>query len=245
MNKIYVIGIGPGFEENMTGQAIKAIQRSDSIVGYKTYIDLIRPLLEGKEVVENGMTREVERCRKAIELAKENKVVSVVSSGDPGVYGMAGLILEILTKEHTLSEFDVTVVPGVTSANAGAAILGAPLMHDYVTISLSDLMTDWALIEKRIHCAGQGDFGVVFYNPKSKSRPDYLNKAREILLQYKSPETVVGIVKNAFREGQFHQIATLEALDRLEVDMFTTVFVGNSATYEKDGYMITPRGYEL
>lgn len=245
MNKIFVIGIGPGFEQNMTGQAVEAIRSSDSIVGYKTYVELIRPLTEGKEVVENGMTREVERCRKAIELAKEHKVVSVVSSGDPGVYGMAGLILEILTKEHTLSEFDVTVVPGVTSANAGAAILGAPLMHDYVTISLSDLMTDWSLIEKRIHCAGQGDFGVVFYNPKSKSRPEYLNKAQEILLQYKSPETVVGVVKNAFREGQSHQISTLGVLDQLNVDMFTTVFVGNSATYEKDGYMITPRGYEL
>lgn len=245
MYKINVIGIGPGFEENMTAQAVEAIKGSQAIVGYKTYMKLIEPLTEGKELVENGMTREVERCRKAIEIAKEGKEVSVVSSGDPGVYGMAGLILEILAKEHHLADFDVTVVPGMTSANAGAAILGAPLMHDYVTISLSDLMTEWSVIEKRIHCAGQGDFGVVFYNPKSKSRPEYLNMAQKILLEYKSPDTVVGIVKNAFREGQSHQIATLGVLDQLDVDMFTTVFVGNKATYEKDGYMITPRGYSL
>jgi precorrin-3B C17-methyltransferase len=245
MYKINVIGIGPGFEDNMTGQAIKALQEAQVVVGYKTYMDLIRPLIIGKETVENGMTREVARCRAAIELALENKVVSVVSSGDPGVYGMAGLILEILTKEQDLSSFDVQIVPGVTSANAGAAILGSPLMHDYVTISLSDLMTEWSLIEKRIHCAGEGDFGVVFYNPKSKSRPDYLNQAQQILLKYKSPDTVVGIVKNAFRDGQTHQISTLGNLHELEVDMFTTVFIGNTVTYEKDGYMITPRGYQL
>ncbi|QSX08819.1 precorrin-3B C(17)-methyltransferase [Alkalibacter rhizosphaerae] len=245
MYKINVIGIGPGFEENMTGQAIQAIKDSQVVVGYKTYMELIRPLTVGKEIVENGMTREVERCKKAIELAMKNKVVSVVSSGDPGVYGMAGLILEILAKEHDLSKFDVAIIPGVTSANAGAAILGSPLMHDYVTISLSDLMTDWSLIEKRIHCAGQGDFGVVFYNPKSKSRPDYLNKAQEILLQYKSADTIVGIVKNAFRDGQIHQISTLGVLDQLDVDMFTTVFIGNSATYVENGHMITPRGYQI
>lgn len=245
MYKINIVGIGPGFEENMTKQAVEAIQSSHAVVGYKTYMELIKNLTQGKVLVENGMTREVERCRKAIELAREDKVVSVVSSGDPGVYGMAGLILEILRKESQLADFDVRVIPGVTSANAGAAILGAPLMHDYVTISLSDLMTDWSVIEKRIHCAGQGDFGVVFYNPKSKKRPEYLNKAQKILLEYKSPDTVVGIVKNAFREGQIHQISTLGVLDQLDVDMFTTVFIGNSATYEKDGYMITPRGYTL
>ncbi|MBF7097177.1 precorrin-3B C(17)-methyltransferase [Alkalibacter mobilis] len=245
MFKINVIGIGPGYKENMTGQAIEAINKSDVIVGYKTYIKLIENFLGGKEVVENGMKKEVDRCKRAIQISMENKEVSVVSSGDPGVYGMAGLILEILSKEHDIKQFDVRIIPGVTSSNAGGAILGAPLMHDYVTISLSDCLTEWNKIEKRIHCAGEGDFSVVIYNPKSKSRPDYLNKTQEILLDYKRPDTVVGIVKNAFREGQQTKITTLEKLHEAEVDMFTTVFIGNDSTYEHEGYMITPRGYSV
>ncbi|NTW73213.1 MAG: precorrin-3B C(17)-methyltransferase, partial [Eubacteriaceae bacterium] len=185
MYKINVIGIGPGQKENMTFEAVKAIEESDVVAGYKTYIELIRDMLQDKEVVENGMTREVDRCKAAIKLAMENKTVSVVSSGDPGVYGMAGLILEILSKEHNIEEFDVNIVPGVTAANAGGAILGAPLMHDYVTISLSDCLTSWATIENRLHCAGKGDFCVVIYNPKSKSRQKYIGMAQDILLNYK------------------------------------------------------------
>ena len=245
MNKLYVVGIGPGNRESMTFSAVDALKDSNIIVGYNTYIDLIKDLIEGKEVVSNGMRKEVDRCKEAIELASKGNTVSVVSSGDAGVYGMAGLILEIISKEYSMSDFDVQIIPGVTAGNSSASILGAPLMHDYVTISLSDWLTEWDTIENRIHCAGKGDFIVVIYNPKSKSRTEYINKTQEILLQYKSPDTPVGVVRSAFREDQSVQISTLGQLSNCDVDMFSTVIIGNSKTYIDGKYIITPRGYSI
>lgn len=245
MNKLYVVGIGPGNRENMTFSAVNALKESNIIVGYSTYIDLIEDLIGGKEIVSNGMRKEVDRCKEAIELASKGNTVSVVSSGDAGVYGMAGLILEIISQEYTMADFDVQIIPGVTAGNSSAAILGAPLMHDYVTISLSDWLTKWETIENRLHCAGKGDFIVVLYNPKSKSRTEYIKKAQEILLEYKSPQTPVGIVKSAFREDQESQITTLEQMPDCDIDMFSTVIIGNSKTFVDGKYIITPRGYSI
>ena len=245
MNKLYVVGIGPGDRENMTFSAVNALKDSNIIVGYNTYINLIEDLIEGKEIVKNGMRKEVDRCKEAILLASKGNTVSVVSSGDAGVYGMAGLILEIISKDYNLSDFDVQIIPGVTAGNSSAAILGAPLMHDYVTISLSDWLTKWEVIENRIHCAGKGVFIVVLYNPKRKSRTEYINKTQEILLQYKSPDTPVGIVRSAYREDQNVQISTLAELPNCDVDMFSTVIIGNSRTYTEGKYIITPRGYSI
>ncbi|MPW26288.1 precorrin-3B C(17)-methyltransferase [Alkalibaculum sp. M08DMB] len=245
MNKLYVVGIGPGNRENMTLSAVNALKDSNIIIGYDTYIDLIKDLIIDKEIVSNGMRKEVDRCKEAIVLASKGNTVSVVSSGDAGVYGMAGLILEIISKEYSLSEFDVQVIPGVTAGNSSAAILGAPLMHDYVTISLSDWLTKWETIENRLHCAGKGDFIVVLYNPKSKSRTEYIKKTQEILLNYKSPQTPVGIVKSAFRDDQNSQITTLKQMVDCDIDMFSTVIIGNSNTFVDGEYIITPRGYSI
>ncbi len=243
VGKIYVVGIGPGSKEHMTLEARAAIEKSDIIVGYKTYIDLIKDMIEDKEVASSGMKKEIERCTEALEYAKIGKTVSLVSSGDSGVYGMAGIMLEVAFKDE--SHIEVEVIPGVTAANAAGASLGAPIMHDYVTISLSDLLTDWKLIEKRLHCAGEGDFVVCLYNPKSKGRQQQIEIAREILLKYKSENTVVGIVRNAKRAGESIVITTLGDMLKHEIDMFTTVIVGNSNTYSIKEKMITPRGYEL
>lgn len=245
MNKLYVVGIGPGNKDNMTFSAINALKDSDIIIGYDTYIDLIKELIKDKQVVSNGMRKEVDRCKEAIQLASKGNTVSVVSSGDAGVYGMAGLILEIISKEYVMEDFDVQVIPGVTAGNSSAAILGAPLMHDYVNISLSDWLTEWETIENRLNCAGKGDFIVVLYNPKSKSRTEYIKKAQEILLKYKSPQTPVGIVKSAFREEQNSQITTLEQMASCDIDMFSTVIIGNSKTFIDGKYIITPRGYSI
>ncbi|MFZ7120685.1 MAG: precorrin-3B C(17)-methyltransferase [Eubacteriaceae bacterium] len=245
MYKINVIGIGPGNMENMTFAAVNALKNSNIIIGYNTYIDLIKDLIKEKQIVKNGMRKEVDRCKEAIELAKKGNTVAVVSSGDAGVYGMAGLILEIVSKEYDPKEFEVKIIPGVTAGNSSAAILGAPLMHDYVTISLSDWLTKWETIENRLHCAGKGDFIVVLYNPKSKSRTEYINKAQEILLQYKSPNTPVGIVRNAFREDQESETTTLEKMTECEINMFSTVIIGNLNTFMENDMMITPRGYSI
>ncbi len=243
IGKIYVVGIGPGNREHMTFHAKSAIDKSDIIVGYKTYIDLLEDMIKDKEVASSGMKKEIERCIEALEYAKQGKVVSLVSSGDSGVYGMAGIMLEVVLKDK--SDIEVEVVPGVTAANAAAASLGAPIMHDYVTISLSDLLTDWSLIEKRLHCAGDGDFVVCLYNPKSKGRQQQIEIAREILLKYKSENTVVGIVRNAKRAGESVTVTTLGDMLKYEINMFTTVIVGNSNTYSVKEMMITPRGYKL
>ncbi|SCL88591.1 precorrin-3B C(17)-methyltransferase [Sporanaerobacter sp. PP17-6a] len=241
--KIFVVGIGPGNIEHMTFEARNAIEKSDVIVGYKTYVDLIEDIIRDKEVASTGMKKEKERCEEALKYAEEGNTVSLISSGDAGVYGMAGIILEIVFKSK--SSVEVEVVPGITAANAAAASLGAPIMHDYVTISLSDLLTDWSLIEKRLHCAGEGDFVVCLYNPKSKGRQKEIEKAREILLKYKKNDTLVGIVRNAKRKGESCVITTLEDMLKYDIDMFTTIIVGNSHTYMAKGKMITPRGYAI
>lgn len=237
--KIYVVGVGPGNLDNMTFNAKSAIENSDIIVGYITYLDIIKDIIKDKKTDTSGMKKERERCLKAIEYAKEGYIVSMISSGDPGVYGMAGLILELS------SDIDVEIIPGVSAANAAASILGAPLMHDYVVISLSDLLTDFELIKKRLNSAAMGDFIVAIYNPKSKKRITQIEEARDIMLKYKRKDTPVGIVKNAFRDGESKVITTLEHMLDFDIDMFTTVIIGNNNSYIKDGKFITPRGYKL
>lgn len=240
---IYVVGIGPGNKEYMTLKALKVIENADVIVGYKTYINLVQDIIEGKECVVNGMRGEVERCQKAVDLAKEGKQVVVISSGDPGVYAMAGLILDIFAKEEL--ELDIEIIPGVTSANAASASLGAAIMHDHAYISLSDLLTDWQLIIKRLELAAMGDFVICLFNPKSKGRPNHIEKAREVLLKHKSPETFVGIVRNAKREDETVTITTLKDMLDYAIDMTTMVIIGNANTYTYKDLMITPRGYHL
>lgn len=235
---IYAVGIGPGNQEAMTYEARAAIEKSDVIVGYKTYIDLIKDLLKEKQVVSNGMRQEIDRVKKAVEISKTGKTVSVISSGDAGVYGMAGLILELSESE------DVKIISGVTASTAAAAVLGAPLMHDFCHISLSDLLTPLDLIYKRIELASQGDFVICIYNPRSKGRPDYLKNSFDIMRKYKSGSTPVGIVKNACRENEEVHICTIDTIDYEYVDMLSIVIVGNSSTYIKNNKVITKRGYE-
>lgn len=229
----------------MTPKAAAAIDEADIIVGYNTYIALIRDRIVGKPVVGNGMRQEVERCRKAVDLAAEGKSVAVISSGDPGVYGMAGLVLELVQKLPEEKRPACEIIPGLTAANTSAAALGAPLMHDYAVISLSDLMTPWEQIKKRARLAAEGDFVIAIYNPKSRGRADYLNQIRDIVLAFRSPETPVGIVRKAGRPGMNWTISTLEKLPEEDVDMQSTVIIGNSNTYVSGGFMITPRGYKL
>lgn len=229
----------------MTPKAAKAIDDSEIIVGYNTYIALIRDRIGDRPVVGNGMRQEVERCQKAVELAAEGKKVAVISSGDPGVYGMAGLVLELAQKMPEDVRPECEIIPGLTAANTSAAALGAPLMHDYAVISLSDLMTPWELIKKRAKLAAEGDFVIAIYNPKSRGRADYLNQIRDIVMKYRKPETPVGIVRKAGRPGMNWTVSTLGKLPEEDVDMQSTVIIGNSNTYVADGRMITPRGYKL
>ncbi|MDD2336273.1 MAG: cobyric acid synthase [Geobacteraceae bacterium] len=241
MSKLYVVGLGPGNLKNMTFEAREAIESADTVVGYKTYLDLIKPLLKGKEVVSSGMTKEVERCREALRLAAEGRTVALVSSGDAGVYGMAGLVLELSPPD----EVEVVIVPGVSAVQAAAAVLGAPLMHDFAVISLSDLLTPWELIEKRLPAAAAADFVVALYNPRSKGRVRHIPRAWELLLACRSPQTPVGIVRNACREGEEKILSTLAGMPLDSIDMFSLVIVGNSSTYvDEQGRMVTPRGYE-
>ena len=241
MNKVYVVGIGPGGEEYMTRQAIAAMERADVLCGYTVYIDLVKPLFPGKECFTTPMTREIERCRWALETARGGRTVALVCSGDAGVYGMAGPLLQLA---EDYEDVDVEVVSGVTSALSGAAVLGAPLMHDFCVISLSDLLTPWEQIERRLACAAAGDFVICLYNPSSRKRADYLRRACAILLRDKSPDTICGWVRNIGREGQQHKILTLGELREESLDMFTTVFIGSSTTQIAAGRMVTPRGYE-
>lgn len=229
----------------MTPKAAAAIDEAEVIVGYNTYIALIRDRIAGKPVVGNGMRQEVERCQKAVDLAAEGKSVAVISSGDPGVYGMAGLVLELVQKLPEEKRPACEIIPGLTAANTSAAALGAPLMHDYAVISLSDLMTPWEQIKKRARLAAEGDFVIAIYNPKSRGRADYLNQIRDIVLEFRSPETPVGIVRKAGRPGMNWTVSTLEKLPEEDVDMQSTVIIGNSNTYMSGGFMITPRGYKL
>lgn len=229
----------------MTPKAVKALDASNIIVGYNTYIALVRDMIGDKQVVGNGMRQEVDRCQKAVELAAEGNQVAVISSGDPGVYGMAGLVLELIQKLPEEKRPACEVIPGLTAANTSAAALGAPLMHDYAVISLSDLMTPWEQIKKRAKLAAEGDFVIAIYNPKSRGRTTYLDEVRDIILAYRSSDTPVGIVRKAGRAGMNWTVTTLGELPDQDVDMQSTVIIGNSRTYVADGQMITPRGYRL
>ena len=239
--KLTVVGLGPGAGRDLTGRAYDAIEAADLVVGYTAYIALIRDQFPHKEMTSTGMKKEVDRCRMAVEAAVGGKNVAVVCSGDSGVYGMAGLIYEVAREYPPI---DIEVVPGITAACGGAAVLGAPLTHDFAVISLSDLLTPWEKIEKRLEAAALADFVVCLYNPRSHSRADYLQRACDILLRHKSPDTVCGFVQNIGREGERGVTLTLRELrDSTEVDMFTTVFVGNEETTLIGGKMVTPRGY--
>ncbi len=238
-----MVGIGPGNMENMSIRAVEVIKSSDCVIGYKTYINLIKELVEDKEVISSGMRSEIERASLAIEKAEAGKVVSVISSGDPGVFGMAGLVLEVA--KNSKQKIPVEIVPGIPSENAAAALLGAPLMHDHVTISLSDLLTPWDVIEKRIRLAAEGDFVVVLYNPKSSERNWQIEKTIEIMLSKKPSDTPVGIVKSAMRKKQNVIITNLGEVLEHPIDMTTILIIGNSTTFVYDNYMVTRRGYKV
>ena len=240
MNKIYVIGMGPGAWNKMTIEAAEAMQECDTIIGYTVYIDLVKEHLPEKEYLSTPMRKEVDRCVLAFEEAAKGKKVAMICSGDTGVYGMAGLMYEV---GERYPDVDLEIIPGVTAALSGGAVLGAPLIHDFCLISLSDLLTPIEKIEKRLHAAGEADFAIALYNPQSHKRRDYLQKACDILLQYRSPETVCGTVENIGREGESFRVMTLAELRDTDVNMFTTVFIGNSQTKVIRGHMVTPRGY--
>ena len=240
MNKLYVVGIGPGEYEQMPVRAINALKGSDTIIGYTVYVDLVKEHFPGKEFMTTPMKKEVDRCVMAFQEAMKGKTVSMICSGDAGVYGMSGLMYEV-GKDYPQVELEI--IPGVTAATGGAAVLGAPLIHDFCLISLSDLLTPWEKIESRLLHASEADFVICLYNPSSKKRHDYLMKACDLMMRYKKEDTVCGIVGNIGREGENMKIMTLKELRDTSVDMFTTVFVGNSQTKEINGKMVTPRGY--
>ena len=241
MKKLTVVGMGPGEYESMTLRAVKALNTCDVIVGYTVYVELAKPYFPDKEFLTTPMKREIERCEMAFAEAEKGRSVVMICSGDAGIYGMAGPILE-LGEKHP--EVEIEVVPGITAALSGAAVLGAPLMHDFAVISLSDLLTPWEVIEKRLDCAGAGDFVVCLYNPMSRRRRDHLARACAILRRHRPGTTVCGWVKNIGRAGEERRLLTLEELEGEQVDMFTTVFIGSSSTQQLSGRMVTPRGYE-
>jgi len=241
--KISVVGTGPGSIEHITPYAQKVIRDADVIVGYGTYLDLISEMIGHKEVVSTGMTQEIDRCRKAIELASEGKSVAVISGGDPGIYAMAGLVLELMRGQGAEGTA-VEIVPGISALNACASRLGAPLMHDFAAISLSDRLTDWNMIEKRLDAAASADFVIAIYNPKSKGRAEHIARARDIIIRHRNPDTPVGIVKGAMRDNESVVVTDLGHMLEHDIDMQTTVIIGNSKTIEWNGLMVTPRGYE-
>lgn len=240
--KLYVVGLGPGEVSQMTGKAAEVIESCDTIVGYGVYTDLISDLIKGKEVITTPMKKEVDRCHMAVQAAIAGKNVAMVSSGDAGIYGMAGLIIEVLS-EYENHNVEVEVIPGITAASSAAAVLGAPLTHDFAVISLSDLLTPWERIEKRLSLASEAGFIICLYNPSSKKRADYLKKACEIVMKNLPEETPCGFVQNIAREGQKSRVLTLKELAETQVDMFTTVVIGNETTKVIDGRLVTPRGY--
>lgn len=243
MTKVFVVGIGPGGMDQMTPRAKDALMCSDYIIGYTTYIDLIKDHFPKKEFISKGMSTEIERCELALKKAKEGRTIALVSSGDSGIYGMAGLMLEIAGREN--STIPVEVIPGITAASAAAAVLGAPLMHDFAVISLSDYLTPWEVIYKRIKSVAASDFIICLYNPKSKSRTEYINIARDELLKHRLPSTPVGVVWNAGRDEERWVITNLEEMLNYDINMFSIVIVGNTQTYVKNEKMITPRGYKI
>lgn len=241
MGNLYVVGLGPGAEELMTFHAKDVLEKCQVIIGYTVYIDLVKEQYPGKTFLTTPMRQEVKRCQMAFEEADKGQDVAMVCSGDAGVYGMAGLIYEI---GADYPQIEVEIVPGISAAMAGAAVLGAPLMHDFCVVSLSDLMTPWDKIEKRIKAAAMADFVICIYNPSSRKRADYLQKACDYMMEYKREDTVCGLVRNIGREGETYQILSLKELRDTTVDMFTTVFVGNEQTRQLHGKMVTPRGYK-
>ena len=242
MNVLYVVGLGPGGSRWMTWEARAALEQAEVLCGYTVYLDLIRGEFPDKEYFSTPMTQEIERGRAALERARSGRTTALVCSGDAGVYGMAGPVLELAPQ---FPEVEIQVVPGVTAALAGAAVLGAPLMHDFTVLSLSDLLTPWEVIRRRLELAAQGDFVLCLYNPSSRRRRDHLRMACDIVLAHRGPETVCGWVRNAGRAQEEHQVLTLGELQEAQVDMFTTVFIGSAATRRIGDRMVTPRGYEL
>lgn len=238
--KLSVVGIGPGNYENMTVRADRALQACDTIVGYHVYVDLVKEQYPNKEYITTAMTREADRCRMALEETAKGKTVAMVCSGDSGIYGMAALCYE-LRGESTVPEIEV--IPGLTAACSGGAVLGAPLTHDFAVISLSDRLTPWEKIEKRLASAAEADLSMAIYNPKSKGRPDHLRRACDILLTRLPEDRLCGVVRNIGREGEERILLTLKELRDYEADMFCTIFIGNSMTKDIAGNMVTPRGY--
>ena len=240
MGKVQIVGIGPGNFENMTIRADRALAACDVIVGYPVYVDLVKDRYPGKELLATPMTQEAKRCRMALERAAAGKTVCLVCSGDSGIYGMAALVFELRGESM---QPEIEAVPGLTAACSGGAVLGAPLTHDFAVVSLSDRLTPWQTIEKRLLAAAQADFSIAIYNPASHGRPEHLARACEILLRVLPENRLCGIVRNLGREGQSHRVLTLQELQTAPVDMFCTVFIGNSSTKELSGALITPRGY--
>lgn len=240
---IYVVGLGPGEAVQMTPKALAAIEASQIVAGYTVYMELVAELVKDKECISTPMMGELERCRRAVLAAKEGKTVAVISSGDAGIYGMASLVLELI--EELDADVEVEVVAGITAASSAAAVLGAPLTHDFAVISLSNLLTPWEAIEKRLDLAAQAGFALAIYNPCSKKRHDFLEKACNILLKHLSPSTVCGYVRNIGRSGEESRVLSLGELKDCKLDMFTTVIIGNSTTKAINGRMVTPRGYSL
>jgi len=242
--KLYFIGLGPGDSDHLTFKARKALEISDVVIGYKKYLSQIAKLIPQKEILPSGMGSELERAKLAFEFASSGRKVALVSGGDPGIYGMAGAFFEFLEMEKRVPNFEIEVVPGVPGLCAASSLLGSPLSCDFACISLSDLLVPWEVIAERLKKAAEGDFVIVLYNPASKGRREGLSRAREIILQYRSPSTPVGFVRNAFREGQEVKLTDLEHLPELKADMSTIILVGNSSSFRLDKWMITPRGYE-
>ncbi len=240
MGKLFIVGIGPGNYENMTVRADRALSLSDTIIGYHVYVELVRERWPEKEYLTTPMTRETERCRMALDEAKKGKQVALVCSGDSGVYGMAGLVLELRGED---AEPEVEVIPGLSACISGAAILGAPLTHDFAVISLSDRLTEWELIEKRLTKASEADLSIVLYNPASHGRPDHLKRACEILMKTLPKDHPCAVARNIGREGEERFFMNLKELAEFPADMFCTVFIGNSTTKMINGNMVTPRGY--
>ena len=252
--KLFIVGVGPGHHDHMTFRAKEAIAQSDTIVGYETYVNLVKDLIDGKTVYRYAMTQEVERAQQCIDLARSGKIVSLVSSGDPGIYGMAGLIFETLAQAgwnpsrggaDGSGDPAVEVIPGVSALNSCASIIGSPLMTDFAVLSMSDLLVPWEVITKRVEAAAQGDFVIVIYNPASKRRIHQLQDTRQILLKYRKPETPVAIIKGAFRESETVVLTDLQSLTDHsdQLGMISTVIIGNSSTYTYKDLMINPRGY--
>lgn len=245
MKKIYAVGLGPGSHEEMTYRAKAAIEGSEVIVGYHVYVEQVKTLIKGQKVLSTGMGGERERCLQAIEEAGEGRTVSMVCSGDAGLYGMSGLLFELLEKLELRDQIELEVVPGVTSALSCASLLGAPIVEDFCTISLSDYMTPGDKIHKRLAAASDGDFVIALYNPRSLKRPEYLREAMAIVSRFRAGDTPVGIVKNAYRPEQEIHRTTIDRLPYEKVDMFSTVVIGNSKTRWIGDHMVTSRGYQL